>query len=257
MSYFMHLLAHVVSEMSGINDESSKEEEQQKKKLYNKYFNKRPYDNIPTKKIKEWALSNNPQACLELSLRYRNGTMLLEENEEQCSFWARRAIELFSEQSNNAISSYFKKHLSYWFNENNDHDCSTYLNFQRRRGFDSPETLEQYFNNFNIGLEEEILFARDTSYWDSRTCGLVITEKAIYVKEIDDKFFRTTVLEWSSIYNVSYSNNLFFFYGDDGKAIYSTKINSFFKKISPERMISEKLGEELSTHLTKMALLYK
>ena len=229
MSYFLHLLAHVVEEMSGADANSSAEEEQ-KNKLYDKYFDKRPYDDIESKKIKEWATSGNPQACLELSLRYRNGTMLLEENKEQSSFWARRAIELFSEQSNNAISSYFKRHLSYWFNEHNDHDCSTYLSFQRRRGFDSPETLEQYYNNFKIGLGEEVLFARDTSFWDTRSYGLVITEKAIYVREIDDKSAKTIKLEWSSINNVSYSNNIFFFYGDDGNAIYSTKSNSFFKE---------------------------
>lgn len=250
----MHLLGHLITETM---DNESSEEEIEHERLYNKFFDKRPYSNIVSYKIKEWASSGNPQACLELSHRYLNGSMSIKKDDAQSSFWARRAIELFSEQSKTQISSYFKKHLSYWFEEANGQDCSTYLNYQKRRELDAPETLENFSRNFGIGHGEEILFTRDTSFWDTRSSGLVITDKAIYAREIEGKSLKTTVMRWKSILNVTYNNNTFFFYEKNGNAIYATNSNSFFKDISIERLNHENLGEILSRHLTEMAQLDK
>lgn len=248
----MHLLSHLISETA---DKEPSEEEAEHKELYNKFFDKRPYDNIVSDKIKEWASSGNPQACLELSYRYLNGSMSIRKDDAQSSFWARRAIELFSEQSKTQISSYFKKHLSYWFEEANGQDCSTYLNYQKRRGFDAPETLESFTRNFGIGRGEEILFTRDTSFWDTRSSGLVITDDAIYVREIEGKSLKTTIVKWKSIENVTYKNNTFFFHEKNGNVICVTNSNSFFKDASIERLNHENLGEILSRHLTEMARL--
>ena len=69
------------------------------------------------------------------------------------------------------ILSIFKSGVMPLLRHHNNNDCLI-LNIS-----DSDKSIIR--NNFGLGLDEQILWVRDTSFWSSKNQGLVITDKQI------------------------------------------------------------------------------
>ncbi len=146
-----------------------------------------------------------------------------------------------------SLNEYFKENLSFWYSSSNNSDCMTYLGHKEENNVHYPI----YRKNFRISLDEEILFTRDTSSWNSRDEGLVITDKAIYVIYTSGRVNKTL---WSDVIHVDYKEYNFYFYGVKDKELIKIGKSSFFKYIDDERLESF-VGPSLAFHFTMMAQL--
>ena len=93
---------------------------------------------------------------------------------------------------NKEIVDVFKNRSNNWFGEKNESDCFA--------GNIPANVRNDVRNNFGISFDEEILFVRDTGFWNSRDQGLVITDEAIYCIPDNDNPEQKTYIPWSSIY---------------------------------------------------------
>ena len=108
-------------------------------------------------------------------------------------------------------------------------------------------------NYFNIDLEEEILIIRDTSFWNSRNQGLVLTDKKILVISDSDNINDDTTIYWSwdIISKVEYKDQYLYFFDYQGNHS-NIGISYFLKDISDESLVHS-VGRQLAELLTKMA----
>mgnify|MGYP000181673333 CR=1 FL=1 len=60
---------------------------------------------------------------------------------------------------------------------------------------------------------KKILFIRDTSFWNSRDQGLVLTDGGVYCIPDNDKPDEKIVLPWSVIQRVEYKDLVLYFWG--------------------------------------------
>lgn len=208
----------------------------------------------------QMAGSNSVLVCLSLSRIYR-----IEGNNEEGKKWHDRAISLTSPQESSIGNSslivyepinlceYFKENLSNWFGETEEigGDCCTYVQHKKHNDIFIPS----FRRNFNIPLNEEILFTRDTSFWSESNQGLVLTDQGIYCIADNDNPQDEFFLSWTSIDHVEYKEYCFYFYNEDGGQLAFIQSNFFFKKISPEKLNGRGVGRRLAEHLTKMAQL--
>lgn len=208
----------------------------------------------------QMADSNSALVCLSLSKTYRK-----EGNNEEGKKWYDRAISLTSPQESSIGNSslivyepinlceYFKENLSNWFGETEKigGDCCTYIQHKKQNDIFIPS----FRRNFNIPLDEEILFTRDTSFWSESNQGLVLTDQGIYCIADNDNPQDEFFLSWTSIDHVEYKEYCFYFYNEDGGQLAFIQSNFFFKKISPEKLNGRGIGRRLAEHLTKMAQL--
>lgn len=78
----------------------------------------------------------------------------------------------------------------------NDWAIGSYLNDNRKR---------EYRNGFEIPYEEEIMYCRDTSFWNSADQGIVFTDNGIhFCWNNDDKANNSGFLPWYLITNAEY-----------------------------------------------------
>jgi len=95
---------------------------------------------------------------------------------------------------NKEIVDVFKNRSNNWFGEKNESDCFA--------GNIPANVRNDVRNNFGISFDEEILFVRDTGFWNSRDQGLVITDEAIYCIPDNDNPEQKTYIPWSSMHQV-------------------------------------------------------
>lgn len=92
-----------------------------------------------------------------------------------------------------------------WFGTANDYDCivGRKLNDSYKR---------ELRNNFSIPLDEEILFMRDTSFWNDKNQGAVFTDRGIYVICDNDNPQDEFIIEWKEFDQVIYQELVFYFF---------------------------------------------
>ena len=112
-------------------------------------------------------------------------------------------------------------------------------------------TKAELRRNFKIGLDETILFKRDTSFWSSNDQGLVITEEALYCIPDNEDPSSRFVLYWEEFDRVLYKELTFYFYNGDER-VCSIYKDMFYK--GGDINIS-KLGPKLAESLTQIAQL--
>ena len=80
---------------------------------------------------------------------------------------------------------------------------------------------------FNIDNDEEILFIRDTSFWNERNQGTVITDKYYYLVPDNDKPSEGVFFAWRDIQQVTYNDATIYFWQNDNinEANNPTKMN--------------------------------
>ena len=92
-------------------------------------------------------------------------------------------------------------------------------------------------SNFNVGINEELLYCRDTSFWDNRDQGTVVTDKGIRVIPDNDKPSEIIEIWWEDIVDVTYKDEVFYFWYSETKeedtASYIHESYFFKDNISP------------------------
>ena len=163
------------------------------------------YSDMGTGVIQRMANNGDKRACAELAQRYTTGTAVLPKDEKLADYWYQRSLDNVSSSNttmdvsrdvNNNVSYLFRTNTVNWFDERNDGDCF-YRNI--------PESVKNGVRQaFGIGFNEEIIFVRDTSFWNSRDQGLVITDVAIYCIPNNDSPDEKIYLPWEIIKEVVY-----------------------------------------------------
>lgn len=83
---------------------------------------------------------------------------------------------------------------------------------------------------FNIDNDEEILFIRDTSFWNERNQGTVITDKYFYMIPDNDKPGEGVFFAWQDIQKVTYNDaTVYFWQNDNVNDAYAIHVSWFLK----------------------------
>ncbi len=142
-----------------------------------------------------------------------------------------------------SISELFNKSLNRWYS-NSDSDCII--------GTELDEASKALLRtNFGIGLNETILFKRDTSFWSINNQGLVITDECFYCIPDNDDVSSAFSFSWKDFDRVRYQELMFYFYNGNQEIARLSK--GMFYKGSDINI--PKLGPKLSEVLTQIAQL--
>jgi len=86
----------------------------------------------------------------------------------------------------------------------NGSDCLVYPNI-------SDNVLQQIRLYFDIDRKETIILFRDTSFWDSRDQGLVITNEGLYYINDNESSDGRFYVDWGDVDHVEYQENVLYF----------------------------------------------
>ena len=135
------------------------------------------------------------------------------------------------------VKKYFNKKCESVFVNADLKDYSTYR-------YIKAELIEDVKNKFNIAEEEEILFIRDTSFWNKRNQGTVITDKKIYCIPDNEKSADRIEIAWETIECVKYKNTKLCFSGNWGlENELAVDIKNFLKRLSEKELFGYKIAE--------------
>ncbi len=139
--------------------------------------------------------------------------------------------------------SIFKRGVMSLLRHHNNNDCLI-LNI-------SESDKSNIRNNFGLGLDEQILWVRDSSFWSSKNQGLVITDKQITWIPDNNKPNDRSSIEFNDIHHVEYREMALFIwnYQDEYLQFY---LGSFFKDSDESNEIIED-AKQLAKVLTEMA----
>lgn len=143
-----------------------------------------------------------------------------------------------------SIISIFNCKGNFWDSEMNTSDCcSSHI----------PEDIKGMMRqNFGINYNEKILFIRDTSFWNSRDQGLVLTDGGVYCIPDNDKPDEKIVLPWSVIQRVEYKDLVLYFWGYGDETDYCPIHISYFMK-NEDNEKARSIGNSLARLFTQMA----
>ena len=87
----------------------------------------------------------------------------------------------------------------------------------------------QLRTNYQIPVEEEIIYKRDTSFWSSHNQGIVVTDVSIYVHSDNEQPSDFFYFDWSIVASVSYKDEVFYFYDSSNELLATLGAGMFFK----------------------------
>lgn len=200
-------------------------------KSFAKYGNEIP--------LKEWDHLSKVRKSLDISLKrskeiidaVQNHTVIGEEvsNEE-------------SKKGEN-ITVIFRKGVTPLLRHSNNNDCLILSISESDKG--------SVRNNFGLGLDEQILWVRDTSFWSNKNQGLVITDKQIVYIPDNDKPNDRLNIEFNDIQHVEYREMSLFVWNYQNE-YYQLGLGLFFKDTTESNeLIAD--AKTLANVLTNMA----
>lgn len=149
-----------------------------------------------------------------------------------------------SESANDGnMLSIFKRGVMSLLRNHNNNDCLI-LNIS-----DSDKSAIR--NNFGLGLDEQILWVRDTSFWSSKNQGLVITDKQIIFIHDNDTPNDKTYIEFNDIHHVEYREMSLFVWNYQEEYV-QFRLGLFFKDSTESNELIED-AKQLAKVLTEMA----
>lgn len=111
-------------------------------------------------------------------------------------------------------------------------------------------------NNFNISLDDEILFIKDTSFWNNVNQGMVITGSEIIFINDNDKPNDIERYKWKDIHHIEYKDLVLYFFLCDPIKEEPLKVYcSYFFQQSDKHRTNERRGEFIATVFTEAAQL--
>lgn len=150
--------------------------------------------------------------------------------------------------SANSLVDIFKEGRRIWAREGEltQTDCLAYPQI--------PDWAKSFVRpNFGISCNEEILFIRDTSFWDSKNQGIVVTDGGVYCIPDNDKPNETVTFSWSDVHHVEYKDLILYFWGYGDQPGYCTIHISFFMKKGDYDETARRIGQSLAQTFTSMA----
>lgn len=139
--------------------------------------------------------------------------------------------------------SIFKRGVMSLLRHHNNNDCLI-LNIS-----DSDKSAIR--NNFGLGLDEQILWIRDTSFWSSKNQGLVITDKQIIFIHDNDTPNDKTYIEFNDVHHVEYREMSLFVWNYQEEYV-QFRLGLFFKDSTESNELIED-AKQLAKVLTEMA----
>ena len=92
-----------------------------------------------------------------------------------------------------------------------------------------PENVKNSIRtNFHLDYDDKIFFIRDTSWWDNRNQGSVITDKGIVCIPDNDKANEIVLFYWADIDRVEYQDLVLHLWNNEGYS-YPIHISYFIK----------------------------
>lgn len=106
--------------------------------------------------------------------------------------------------------------------------------------------------NFNIPREEELIYIRDTSFWDSGNQGVVFTDRAFYACADNDKPQDTSVIiPWSEFRRIECREDALYIYLNDESGFEDgVDLSEFIKEYDKEKRA--KYGEIVSEAIARV-----
>ena len=142
-------------------------------------------DNIPGA---EWDRLSKVRKSLDITLKRSKEIIEAVQKHE-------KILENVSKEDSGMLSI-FKRGVMPLLRHHNDNDCLI-LNI-------SESDKSAIRSNFGLGLDEQILWVRDTSFWSNKNQGLVITDKQIVFIPDNDKPNDKSCIEFNDVHHVEY-----------------------------------------------------
>ena len=90
--------------------------------------------------------------------------------------------------------------------------------------------IHSFRNNFQLHIDEIILYARDTSFWNDKNQGTVVTDWGVTCVPDNDYMDQIIQIPWEKVLYVEYSGETFyFFYGENRNEHYAIHISHVLK----------------------------
>ena len=141
------------------------------------------------------------------------------------------------------ITVIFRKGVTPLLRHSNNNDCLILSISESDKG--------SVRNNFGLGLDEQILWVRDTSFWSNKNQGLVITDKQIVYIPDNDKPNDRLNIEFNDIQHVEYREMSLFVWNYRNE-YYQLGLGLFFKDTTESNeLIAD--AKTLANVLTNMA----
>ena len=103
-------------------------------------------------------------------------------------------------------------------------------------------------NNFQLNIDEIVLYARDTSFWNNKNQGTVVTDWGVRHICDNDSINQIVQIKWIDVLYVEYNGeSLYFFFDEERNNHYAIHISQFLK----ENNLS--YGRKLADIFTRMA----
>lgn len=98
-------------------------------------------------------------------------------------------------------------------------------------GFIPHSIIGKVRKPFQLHVDEEVLWVRDTSFWNEGNQGLVVTDWGITIIPDNDKSNEITQIKWEDVQYAEYSGKcIYFFLGNDRNNNISIHITNFLKE---------------------------
>ena len=77
--------------------------------------------------------------------------------------------------------------------------------------------IHSFRNNFQLHIDEIVLYARDTSFWNEKNQGTVVTDWGVTCVPDNDHMDRIIQIPWEKILYVEYSGETFYFFENENR----------------------------------------
>lgn len=129
---------------------------------------------------------------------------------------------------------------------NNDVDLLVYPHIP-------DDAINKLRDHFQLHIDEVILYVRDTSFWNERNQGTVVTDWGITCVPDNDSPEEIVQIPWEKVLYVEYSGKcLYFFYSNNRNDNSAIHISHLLKDIDDEELCKE-YGEMFAKIFTEMA----
>lgn len=147
-----------------------------------------------------------------------------------------------NKKENNDIESIFQRGCGIWSGELNNSDI-----------FVNPNTSisSSFRQNFGLSFDDKVLFCRDTSFWNEKNQGVVVTNNGVYCNPNNSDYSQSFNFKWSDIDRVEYKDQVLYFFLPDNR--YWNIHISFFCKNSNNSSVCDRIGVTLAGMFTGMS----
>lgn len=218
------------------------------------------YENIPSERLVNLALNGDGDACNELAIRYSEGKRALPKDFVQSEYWKKKALiygtdyKIVSIVGSEKASKINQETLTAFSEEVWKTTFAGNSNGTDLFVWDIPDEVRYEVRlKFDIHVDETILYVRDTSFWNNRNQGTIVTDWGITCIPDNDERDEKIRFSWEIVESVKYDAQILYFYGYDGGDDYQAIHLFHFLKETDDEAKNREEGERLACIFTKMA----